>query len=74
MMQRRHGIEQVRRHPRPGVQTGLGLGGIGAGMTEANHHASIAQLADGLDAPWALGRQRHNRRLADSQPALDFRG
>ncbi len=74
MMQRRHGVEQVRRHPRPGIQAGLGLDGIGTGMTEANHHASIAQLADGLDAARALGRQRHNRRLADSQAARDFRG
>ena len=72
MMQWRHGVEEVRRHARAKVQTGLGLCRVGARMTEADDHAGVATLPNRLGTAWTLGRQRHDRRRAASQPAFEL--
>jgi hypothetical protein len=72
MVQRWHGVEQVRRHASPGSYSGLRLGGVGVGVAEADHDARLAQSRDSLESTWQFGRQADDGWRAGLDPGVEF--
>ena len=71
VMQRGHGVEQVRHPPHAGVDAGLGLSRGGAGVTGGHHHPAIDQGADHVEGAGQFRGQGDDRDPGVRRPAGD---
>ena len=70
VVQRPHGVEQVRHVGHARVERGLGLGGGGGRVAGGHPHAPVDEGAHDVEGARQLGGQGHQRHAGVGRPAL----
>ena len=71
MVQRAHRVEQMREHPRAGVDAGIGLLEGRVGMADGNDHVARGEFANRVECAGQLGRQRDQSKRAHREHSLE---
>ncbi len=71
MVQRAHRIEQMREHPRAGVDAGIRLVEGRVGMADGNDHVARGKSANRVDCSRQLGRERDQSKRAHREHSLE---